>query len=80
MAEAVGVPENIIKKYPSAELSAGQTDEGDIGMSYAEIDTILKKFETGDQARSAKEKKLKKRIKANQHKTQLPLILDSKKY
>lgn len=42
LAEHVGLPEEIIKKTPSAELYAGQTDEEELGLSYKEIDSILK--------------------------------------
>lgn len=35
------IPESVIEKPPSAELSEGQTDEGSLGASYAEIDAIL---------------------------------------
>jgi NAD+ synthase len=37
----LGVPEAIVKKAPSAGLWAGQTDEGEIGISYEELDSIL---------------------------------------
>ncbi len=35
------IPENVLVKAPSAELSAGQTDEGSFGVSYPDIDQIL---------------------------------------
>jgi len=41
MARAVGVPEAIVLKPPSAELWAGQTDEGELGFTYAEVDELL---------------------------------------
>ena len=41
MAEFVGVPERIVKKKPSADLWPGQTDEGEIGLSYRTLDKIL---------------------------------------
>jgi NAD+ synthase len=37
----LGVPSAILSKVPTAGLWAGQTDEGEIGMTYAEIDEIL---------------------------------------
>jgi NAD+ synthase len=37
----VNVPEHIVTKVPTAGLWAGQTDEGEIGVTYDEIDTIL---------------------------------------
>jgi NAD+ synthase len=41
MARDVGVPEQIVSKAPSADLWPGQTDETEVGLSYAEIDRIL---------------------------------------
>lgn len=41
MAEAVGVPRKIIEKQPTADLWSGQTDEGELGFSYREIDRLL---------------------------------------
>ena len=35
------IPQNVLEKPPSAELSEGQTDEGSLGASYAQIDQIL---------------------------------------
>lgn len=41
LAEAIGVPENIVKKKPSADLWVGQTDEGELGLLYADVDRLL---------------------------------------
>ena len=41
VAEAVGVPEAIITKPPSADLWPGQTDEAEVGFSYAQVDRLL---------------------------------------
>jgi NAD+ synthase len=41
LAEAVGVPDVIVGKKPSADLWAGQTDEGELGFSYREVDRLL---------------------------------------
>lgn len=41
LAEYLGVPEKIRKKPPSAELWVGQTDEGELGITYEEADRIL---------------------------------------
>ncbi len=41
MAYAVGVPEAIIAKPPSADLWSEQTDEGELGFTYAEVDQLL---------------------------------------
>ena len=41
LAGAVGVPEVIVQKRPSADLWAGQTDEAELGFSYREVDKLL---------------------------------------
>jgi NAD+ synthase len=41
LAAAVGVPEPIVQKQPSADLWAGQTDEAELGFSYREVDALL---------------------------------------
>jgi len=41
LAQHVGVPDEILSKPASADLVAGQTDEGDLGVSYASADLIL---------------------------------------
>ncbi len=38
---AVGVPEVIVTKAPSADLWAGQTDEGELGFTYEDVDKLL---------------------------------------
>jgi NAD+ synthase len=41
VAAAIGVPEAIIRKAPSADLWPGQTDESEAGFSYPELDRLL---------------------------------------
>jgi len=41
LAAELGVPQVIINKAPSADLWAGQTDEGDLGYTYLEMDQLL---------------------------------------
>ncbi len=41
LARELGVPPEIVEKAPTADLVAGQTDEGDFGISYARADQIL---------------------------------------
>lgn len=41
LAAALGIPQRIIDRPPSAGLWAGQTDEGEMGMTYAELDEYL---------------------------------------
>jgi NAD+ synthase len=41
LAEAIGVPAVIVGKDPSADLWAGQTDEGELGFTYRDVDQLL---------------------------------------
>jgi len=41
LAKFVGVPKVIISKPPTADLWMGQTDEGELGFTYAEVDQLL---------------------------------------
>lgn len=47
LAEFMGLPNEFITKKPSAELYNGQTDEDELGMSYKDIDNILRQLEKG---------------------------------
>ena len=41
LARHLGVPNEVVDKPPSADLEANQTDEGDLGITYAKADRIL---------------------------------------
>lgn len=41
LAKAIGVPQVILDKQPTADLWLGQTDEGELGFTYAEVDQLL---------------------------------------
>ena len=41
LARYLGVPQEVVDKAPSADLEANQTDEGDLGITYAKADRIL---------------------------------------
>ena len=47
LAKVMGVPAKIIKKVPTAGLWKGQTDEGEMGISYDRLDAILMGIELG---------------------------------
>ncbi|HWZ27496.1 MAG TPA: NAD+ synthase [Gemmatimonadales bacterium] len=47
LARHVGVPEAIVSKPATADLVAGQTDEGDFGISYPKADRILYELISG---------------------------------
>jgi len=41
LAMELGVPKEILEKVPSAGLWAGQTDEGEMGITYDELDRVI---------------------------------------
>ncbi|MGD2278525.1 MAG: NAD+ synthase [Candidatus Omnitrophota bacterium] len=47
LAGYLGVPRKVIEKKPTAGLWEGQTDEGEIGASYGEMDLILSYLDEG---------------------------------
>lgn len=53
LSVAMGVPDAIVRKAPSADLWPGQTDESEVGFSYATIDRIL--FRLVDRRRTIEE-------------------------
>ena len=68
-AQELGIPESIIKKAPSAGLWEGQSDEEEIGLSYAEIDHSLRALELhGWIAATPTEEKVLVLVKKSEHK------------
>jgi NAD+ synthase len=71
VAQELGIPEAIMKKVPSAGLWVGQSDEKEIGLSYAEIDTSLKALEVQEwRAKTPSEEKVLTLVKKSVHKRQ----------
>lgn len=78
LARLLSVPDVIISKPPTAGLWPGQTDEGEIGMLYDELDVVLAAIEKND-TKGQDEAKLKKvmdMIKKSGHKRRLPEIFE----
>lgn len=44
LAEYLGITSSIIKKPPSADLWDGQSDEADLGYTYAQLDYVMKQY------------------------------------
>jgi NAD+ synthase len=66
LARALGVPQRVIDKAPSAGLWLGQTDEGEMGFTYAELERYL---EEGPQSVSpAVALKIERLARASEHK------------
>jgi NAD+ synthase len=83
LARALNVPEVIIAKPPSADLWEGQTDEGELGFTYENVDKLL--YLLVDQRYSPEEcveagfsekfvRKVTERVRRNQFKRVLPPI------
>jgi len=68
----LGIPQEIIGKPPSAGLWPGQTDEGELGLSYKELDHYLITGEAPDRIKQ----KIELMIALSSHKRQPPLVPD----
>jgi len=79
LAEYINIPARIINKPPTADLWEGQTDEGEMGITYKELDKALKNLLENKKVPSTiKEKLVQKMIKNSAHKTALPPIFKRK--
>ncbi|KKL59934.1 hypothetical protein LCGC14_2210330 [marine sediment metagenome] len=78
IAKYIRVPECIINKIPSAGLWEGQTDEGELGASYEEIDNCLKVWynECKGEIPNHMVKLVTERIEKNKFKSELPKQLE----
>ncbi len=83
LAAAVRVPETIVRKRPSADLFAGQTDEGDLGFTYREVDELLylmvdERYSTAELEAAgfapAFIRRVSEMVKGSQFKRRLPII------
>ncbi|MDA3792532.1 MAG: NAD(+) synthase, partial [Elusimicrobia bacterium] len=52
LAKYLNVPGQIIAAPPTAGFFKGQTDEGELGMNYEKLDSILKHLERGEKGES----------------------------
>lgn len=83
LARALGLPDRIIEKKPTADLWEGQTDEGELGFSYRDVDRLL--YFAVDERRSDRElealgfdrqfvARVKTMVRLSQFKRRPPLI------
>jgi len=70
LASFLGIPQQIIDKPPSAGLWQGQTDEGELGLSYEELDRYLVTGEASNKLRG----KIESMIAASNHKRLPPSV------
>lgn len=69
LARGLSIPEEIIKKPPSAGLWEGQTDEEELGLTYQALDRYLK---TGQVEEEVK-RRIDSMIEGSSHKRNVPL-------
>ncbi len=76
LARALGIPDRIIQRPPSAGLWAGQTDEEEMGLTYEELDGIIDGLERGDTSGFDHEtvRRVEQMISRSAHKRALPPV------
>jgi NAD+ synthase len=83
LAHHLGLPREVIEKPPSADLVEGQTDEGDLGFTYADADRLLyrmvdRRFSEAELVKAGFEpdfvRRITARVVANQYKRLPPVI------
>lgn len=74
LGRVLGVPEPVIARAPTAGLWPGQTDEGELGITYAELDAILAALAEGrtPDAPETTVTRVRRMIAASAHKRALP--------
>ena len=74
LARVLGVPEPLITRPPTAGLWPGQTDEGELGITYDELDAILAALEAGREpdALPAAVARVRRMAAASAHKRAMP--------
>jgi NAD+ synthase len=83
LAAALGLPEPVLKKAPTADLWQGQTDEADLGVDYATADAVL--FRLVDERKTVEQtaaegfeealvRRLWERVRGSEYKRHPPLI------
>lgn len=71
LAYELNIPEKIIQKIPTAGLWKGQTDEGEMGFTYDELEKVLRSYE---KSRKIPRGKIGKMLKNSEHKRKMPEI------
>ena len=83
LAAHVGVPEQVIRKPPSADLWEGQSDEQELGFAYAAVDRLLfylvdKRYSAGELVDMGHDpafvEAIIRRVRVNQYKRRPPMI------
>jgi NAD+ synthase len=72
LAAHLGIPDDVITRTPSAGLWPGQTDEGEMGLTYAVLDRYLLTGEAPAEVRT----RIEQLHATSEHKRRLPPIAD----
>jgi len=75
IAKILKIPDRIIVRVPSAGLWPDQTDEGEIGLTYDELDEIIYRIDynlTLDNLNNENVEKVKNMMKLAEHKQNMP--------
>lgn len=65
LAKLLGVPEEVVTRPPTAGLTAGQTDEGEMGITYAQLDRWILEGSSGD---ATADELIERRSRLSEHK------------
>ena len=78
LARELGVPQAVVERPPTAGLWPGQTDEGEMGITYRELDRVLAGIESGDTSGVAPAalEKVEGMIARSAHKRAMPPIFE----
>ena len=76
LARELGVPREVVERAPSAGLWPGQTDEGEMGITYRELDRVLAAIEAGDTSaiEPAALEKVQGMVARSEHKRAMPPV------
>jgi len=76
LARQLGMPQEVVERPPSAGLWPGQTDEGEMGITYRELDRVLASIEADDTSgiEPATLEKVQRMIARSEHKRTMPPI------
>jgi len=80
LAKELNIPKEIMERPPTAGLWKGQTDEGELGMSYEELDRIIRGIELNNTESLPLEKvtRVKELIKSSRHKRLLIPVFEKR--
>jgi NAD+ synthase len=79
LARELGVPNAVVERAPSAGLWPGQTDEGEMGITYQALDRVLRAIADGDtdHIEPVTLAKVEEMIVSSAHKRAMPPIFDA---